>query len=389
MSDSHPSLKDSETKVNIEPSDIDNDGREVAAARSVKKGALLVLLLIMTSLLWYLVSDRLAPYTKQARVQGYVVGVAPKVGGLVQQVFVKNNQEVNTGDLLFTIDSSQYEIALSKARSDLEKANRQVEAGNANIDAAKANLVASQANEVKAQQDLSRLTRLHTEDPGTISVRRIEVSQASLKQAVASVDAAKANIAQAIENNGGSDKANNAILISAQTAVNKAKLDLKNTEVIASSKGVITDLKADIGQYANVGNAVMTLVAIHDVWITAEFTENNLGHLKAGSPVEILLDVLPGEVFTGKISSIGIGVNTASKQKPGVLPTIDNDRDWLRQSQRFPVIVSFDVEQSTSLRNHLRVGAQASVVAYTPDTPVIKWLAEVYIRLMSMLSYAY
>jgi multidrug resistance efflux pump len=363
--------------------------QEDESAAPVKRGGLIIFVIILTSLTWYLVSDRFSPYTSQARVQGYVVGVAPKVSGLVTGIHVKDNQEVAAEQLLFEIDTSQYEIALNKARSDLESAQRQLSAGDASVSSAQANLLSARANEVKARQDLSRLARLHKDDPGTISVRRLEVSQATLEQAQAGVTAAQAAIEQAIEQKGGDDDANNAFLKSAQAAVDKAELDLGNTRVISSSRGVISNLIVDVGQYATAGSPVMTLVAIRDVWIRAEYTENNLGHLKVGGPVEILFDVLPGQVFSGEIRSIGRGISSGEDQAPGSLPTIDNDRDWLRQSQRFPVLISFDINQQPELRRQLRVGGQASVVAYTEGHDLIRWLAEKYIRFMSWLSYAY
>jgi multidrug resistance efflux pump len=358
-------------------------------AASVSRGTLLIGLLILLSLAWYLFADRFTPYTTQARVQGYVIGVAPKVAGLVTQVWVENNQEVEAGQPLFEIDPSQYRIALNKAKSDLEQARRQVEAGSAGVESARANLRAALANRQKAQQDLTRLERLHREDPGTISVRRLEVSRASLKQAQAQVAAAEAEIQRAIEQKGGDDEANNAILKSAQSAVAKAELDLANTVVKASSRGLITDLRADVGQYAGTGSPVMTLVAIRDVWINAEFTENNLGHLREGSPVEILFDALPGRVFAGRVRSIGLGVSVGQAPPPGTLPTIQNSRDWLRQAQRFPVIIGFDVAQDAALRRQLRVGGQASVIAYSEGHSVLRLLGEAYIRVMSWLSYAY
>ena len=360
-----------------------------AAASSVKKGTLVVLVLILLSLLWYLFSDRFTPYTTQARVQGYVVGVAPKVAGLVTRVWVKNNQEVEQGQPLFEIDSSQYRIALDKAQSELERAQRQVDAGGAGVESARANLRAATANELKARQDLTRLERLHKEDPGTISVRRLEVSRASLDQARAQVSAAEAEIQRAIENMGGDEEENNAILKSALAALDKAKLDLTNTVVRASSRGVVTDLRTDVGQYAGTGSPVLTLVAIHDVWINAEFTENNLGHLRVGSPVEILFDVLPGRVFDGRVRSIGLGISTGQSPPPGTLPTIQNSRDWLRQAQRFPVVVEFDVDQDEALPRQLRVGGQAAVIAYTEGHGFLRLLGELYIRFMSWLSYAY
>ncbi|MGD2137814.1 MAG: HlyD family secretion protein [Gammaproteobacteria bacterium] len=359
------------------------------AAVSVRKGGLAIGLVILLSLAWYLLADRFTPYTSQARVQGYVVGVAPKVAGLVTRVWVRNNQEVETGQPLFEIDPSQYRIALDKARSDLESARRQVDAGSAAVESARASLRAALANELKAQQDATRLERLHREDPGTISVRRLEISRASLDQAKASVAAAEADIQRAIEQKGGDDEENNAILKSAQSAVAKAELDLANTVVTASSRGVITDLRADVGQYAGTGSPVMTLIAIHDVWINAEFTENNLGHLHPGSPVEILFDAVPARVFDGEVRSIGLGVSEGQAPPPGTLPTVQNERDWLRQSQRFPVVIGFDIDQREGLHRQLRVGGQASVIAYSEGHGLLKLLGKAYIRLMSLLSLAY
>lgn len=361
------------------------------AAQSVKKGGAIVGVLIVLSFIWYLMADRFTPYTSQARIEAYVVGVAPKVGGEVTQVWIKNNQLVEKGQPLYEIDPVNYEIALNKAQVDLENATRQVGAGSAAVEMARANLAASQANALKAEQDYSRLKRLYDEDPGTISVRRLEVAKASLDQARASVVARKADIERAIEQKGGEDDSDNSILKNAMVALNKAKLDLEHTVVKAPSKGIITDLSADVGQFSGVGKPVMTLIAIHDVWVNAEFTENNLGNLEAGSEVELTFDSMPGRVFDGVIRSIGLGVSTgAGKSKQaGNLPSISNDRDWLRQAQRFPVIIEFPIDQHEALRHNLRVGGQASVIAYSEESSLLKVLGMAYIRLMSLLSYAY
>ena len=116
------------------------DARPADPAASVKRGGRAIAAIIIASLAWYLLADRFTPYTSQARLQGYVVGVAPKVAGLVTKVWVKNNQEVAKGQPLFEIDPSQYLIALSKAQSDLESARRQIGAGSAAVEAARANL---------------------------------------------------------------------------------------------------------------------------------------------------------------------------------------------------------------------------------------------------------
>jgi multidrug resistance efflux pump len=363
------------------------DGQEAATA--VKRGGMVVAAVIVLSLLWYLASDRFAPYTTQARVDGYVIGVAPQVAGLVTDVWVRNNQSVEEGDRLFQIDPSQYEIALMKAQSDYENTVRQVEAGDATVAASRANLAAALANLDKAQKDTRRLRRLREEDQGTISARRLEVSEASLDQAKAGVAAAEADIKRAIESKGGDSEAENTLLKIARSAVEKAQLDLDRTVVKASSGGIITDLRADVGQFAGAGQAVMTLIAVHDLWVHAEYTENNLGHLKQGTPVEILFDVLPGQVFEGRVRSIGLGVGSSQPPPPGTLPTIENQRDWLRQAQRFPVQVEFAVSQAPELAQNLRIGGQASVVAYTEEAWLTALLGKLYIRVMSLLAYAY
>lgn len=373
-----------------EPSaDADEQPTPEDGAAAARKGGLAVIVVIVLSLLWYLMADRFTPFTSQARIEGYVVGVAPKVAGLVTDVWVTNNQEVEEGQRLFQIDRSQYEIALAKARSDLENTRRQVEAGDAAVEAARASLRAAQANEVKAQKDLTRLQRLYEEDPGTISVRRLEISQASLDQATARVAAARADIRRAIEQMGGESEDDNALLKAARSAVDKAELDLANTVVTASSRGLITDLRADVGQYAGTGAPVMTLIAIHDLWINAEFTENNLGHVEAGTPVEIIFDSIPGAVFEGEVRSVGVGVSSGQSTPPGTLPTIQNSRDWLRQSQRFPVIVEFSVRQDADLSGNLRLGGQVSVIAYSEGHWFLRMLGKLYMRIMSWLSYAY
>jgi multidrug resistance efflux pump len=362
---------------------------EQAAATSVKKGVLFVLLLILLSLVWYLLADRFTPYTSQARVQGFVVGVAPKVAGLVTNVWVKNNQQVEEGERLFEIDSSQYEIALKRAESDLQNTRSQVDAGSAGVESARASLRSARANQLKAQQDATRQERLYREDSGTISVRRLELARATLEQAKASVQAAEAEVQRAIEQKGGEDE-DNAKLKSAMSAVEKAQLDLSNTIVKAASRGVITDLRADVGQYANAGAPVMTLIAIQDVWVDAKLTENNLAHLRVGSPVELALDSLPGHVFDGRIRSIGLGVSDGqAPPPPGQLPTIQNNRDWLRQAQRFPVIIEFEPGQAEQLRDNVRIGGQVDVMAFSEGHGFLKLLGQAYIRLMSWFSYAY
>lgn len=364
------------------------DEENRSAESSVKKGSAGVLILILVSLAWYLASDRYTPYTQQARIQGFVVGVAPKVSGLVTSVHVRNNQTVNAGEPLFEIDRSSYEIALKRASSDLENTRKQVSAGAASVETARANLLAAQANEERAEKDAIRQERLYSEDEGTISLRRLEMARASYEQARAKVTAAESEVQRAIEQMGGEGE-NNAMLKTAESAVEQAELDLGNTTVIASTDGVITDLRAEVGQYAAAGNPVMTLIAIDDIWIMADFTENNLGHMRVDTPVEVVIDSMPGEVFSGSVRSIGLGISAGQPPPPGSLPSIDNNRDWLRQAQRYPVMIQFDKGELERLRENIRIGGQAEVIVYTEESHFLKLIGKLFIRVMSWFSYAY
>jgi len=354
----------------------------------VKIGSVGIMLVIILSLTWYLAADRFTPYTQQARVQGFVIGVAPKVGGVVTRVWVKNDEIVTVDQSLFEIDRSQYEIALKRAESDLQNTISQIGAGTAGVESAKANLLAARANETKAEQDARRQERLYKEDKGSISVRRLETSRSTLAQARAKVLVARAEIQRAIEQKGGEGE-DNAKLKSALSAVEKATLDLENTVVRASANGMVTDLRADVGLFSGAGSPVLTLIAIQDFWIRAEFTENNLGHMRVGTPVDLVIDALPGKVFGGKVTSIGLGVAAGQPPPAGTLPTIENNRDWLRQSQRYPVIINIDEDQREQLRGHVRIGGQVEVMAYTEEAGLLKTIGKWYMRVMSWFSYAY
>jgi multidrug resistance efflux pump len=128
-------------------------------------------------------------------------------------------------------------------------------------------------------------------------------------------------------------------------------------------------------------------VASHDVWIRADFTENNLGNIKPGDAVEIVFDALPGAVIKGKIRTTGFGVNVDSAPL-GSLPTIDNDRQWLRDAQRFSVLIDFELPNAED-RGGLRVGAQASVIVYADSGWIMTLLAKIKMRLVSIFTYAY
>ena len=210
------------------------------------------------------------------------------------------------------------------------------------MDAATASLEAAKAALVRATQNEARLERIEADSPGAISQRLLETATASRSEAEAQVAAAKANLQKSVEALGPRDDSNPQLL-AARAALDKAKLDLQDTRIVAPNDGLVTDLRVDAGNFAATGQPLMTFVAVHQMWVEANLTENNLGHVKPGDAVDLVLDVWPDKTLRGHVRNVTFGVTAAeSTSKPGTLPTVQNARDWLRNAQRFPVLIDFD-----------------------------------------------
>jgi multidrug resistance efflux pump len=354
---------------------------------ATRVGSGIVVGLIAVTLVLYFVGDRLTPYTSQARIQAFIVPVAAEVSGKVQRVHVKNNDEVQAGQLLFEIDPGTYEIALARSRADYEATRLSVNASVANVEAASASHRVAIANRDLAEKDASRLEKLYEEDSGAISLRRLEIAQSTRDEAGSKVQRAEADVRQAQEA-AGEPGADNAKLQGARAAVAKAELDLANTRVIAPARGQVTDLRVDVGHFAQTGAPVLTLIAVHDLWVSADMTENNLGNIDPGDAAAVVLDVLPGTVLKGRVRSVGGGVSSGQNSAPGSLPTVQNNKDWLRAAQRIPVVIEFDPAEAQHLQE-ARIGGQADVLVYSGDNGLMNVLGAFYIRIMSWLSYLY
>jgi len=352
----------------------------------VRKWTLIVLGACVVLMFWYLVSDRVTPYTTQARVHALVVPVASQVSGIVVDVFVDNNEYVEAGQELFRIDPDTYQLAVETAQANMKSARQAAGVSGAGVDAALASVESARASVVRSDQDAVRLRRIKAEDPGAISDRRLEQAEASVAVTTAQFAAAEANLEKARQDLGDTGDQNSRIL-QAQAALDQAQLDLSRTTIRAASDGLLTDVRLDRGNFASAGAPQMTFIGVHNIWIQADFTENNLGHIDPGDPVEIVFDALPGRVLSGRIRNTGFGVDIAAAPL-GSLPTVDNSRQWLRDAQRFPVQIEFQLSNEED-RLSVRVGAQASVMAYTGNNWLFNAAGRIYIRIVSILTYAF
>ena len=173
---------------------------------------------------------------------------------------------------------------------------------------------------------------------------------------------------------------------SALAQLEKAQIDLSRATILAPSHGGITNLKIDVGHFASVGAPLMTFIEIDNIWIKANLRENSIANIKIGTPVDVIFDSAPGKVFQGSVSSMGFAVSHEKGGAIGDLESIESSAGWLRDAQRFPVYVTFDIE---STRGLLRVGGQADVQFYSTDNGLINTLGWMWIRILSWLSFVY
>ncbi|MEH6651338.1 MAG: HlyD family secretion protein [Motiliproteus sp.] len=332
----------------------------------------------------YLVTDRLAPWTDQARIKTYVVPIVPQVAGNVVEINVEKDQSVKAGDILFKIDPSDYQLALEIAESNLELAGQEIKASTASVATSQAKLTEARINLDYVNTQSRRVFEL--EKSRVLSVSDGDKARAAIKQAKTQVDSARAELEKTKQQLGRAGDSNPKIR-SALIALKKAQIDLARTSVRAPTNGGVTNLVINEGQYASVGTPLITFVDFGSVWINADFRENSIANIKIGDPVDLALDVAPGRIFEGTVSSIGFAVEDSTTSAAGQLATVEGKTGWLRDSQRFPVQIKFkDGEHPNKL---LRVGGQVDAQVYTTGNIVINAVGWAWIRFLTWSSYVY
>lgn len=356
---------------------------KTARPNPVGRLTLAVLSLCVVIFVYGLFADRLAPYTPQAVVQAYVVGIAPEVAGRVVEVDVEDNQRVAAGQRLFRIDSEPYRIAVEQAEAKLAAVGQSVGASTASVATAEAALAEANARAVNVREQARRVFELVKKQ--VYAAARADQATAQLKEAEASVQQATSELERARQNLGprGQD---NPQLREAMAVLQQARLNLVRTQIYAPADGLVTNLQLTIGQYASPGQAIMTFIDLGDYWISAAFRENSLGRITPGDRAEIVFDALPGRTFPAIVDNIGWGVARSGQTGPGgEMPTISNEKGWIRDPQRFPVRLT--VETSTVPKG-IRYNSQANVIVYADDNPVTRAIGWLWIRLVSILTYA-
>ncbi|WP_069266025.1 HlyD family secretion protein [Paraburkholderia nodosa] len=337
-------------------------GRDVpdaaaAPARSGAKRTLLILLglaALIAAAVWlghWWVVGRFIESTDDAYLQADSVTIAPKVSGYVTDVYVADNQAVKVGDPLVKLDARQYQVALDQAQATVDARTADIEHAQAQIEQQRANVAQAQAQQEVAQVSLrhandevaryaplaatgaettERLAELKSErdkaqatlaaDAAAVTSARSQISalNAQLSQARAQLEAARANAAQ-------------------------SQLDLDNTVVKSALAGRVGDRTVRVGQYVQPGTRMLTVVPVERTYLTANFKETQIGRMRAGQPVELHVDALPGHTLHGVVDSFSPGTGAQF----ALLPPENATGNFTKIVQRVPVRIRLDTGPET------------------------------------------
>jgi membrane fusion protein, multidrug efflux system len=274
------------------------------------------------------------PRTDDAYVRPNVVGVAPHVSGPITELPVQDNQHVKPGQLLFVVDPRPYQSAADKAEADLALTNLQISGLNDAIHAARSRQVQLQADAAYDKQYLERIEPLL--ERHFVTANDVFNARSRLDAAEAAVASAASDVSKA-QNDLGQYGTINARRKAAEAALYDARLNVQYCYVRAPFDAYVTNLNIAVGQYANEGREVMSLVDNRIWYVLANFRENFLGYIRPGMSAEVYLLSYPNKLFHGRVQGVGWALYQDNGATVAGLPQVEATLNWVRLSQRFPV----------------------------------------------------
>jgi membrane fusion protein, multidrug efflux system len=277
-----------------------------------------VILLLTGVLIWWLIARNYED-TDDAFIDTHIVHVSPQIAGQVVQIAVNDNQLVRRGQLLVQIDPRDPIAKLNQAKAQLAAAVTQVAQAEATEKGA-------EAQAQNASADLARYRYLQRIAPSAVAQEQIDQATASARSAAAQRDAAAAQIANA----------------QAQINLNKAEiaqaqLNLGYTRITAPIDGHVAQRSVALGNYVTPGQELLAIVPLK-VWVTANFKETQLTHMRVGQRVSVTIDACPSQDIRGHVDSIQRGAGQAF----GILPPENATGNYVKVVQRVPVKILLD-----------------------------------------------
>jgi len=295
---------------------------------------LVPLLLVVAGLYAWLTSGQ-SVETDNAYVKQDITAISTQVNGPVAAVYVRENQHVNKGDLLYRVDPRSFVVALHAAEAQLAAARLQTNELKVEAAGTTGDIVAANANLQIAQRALERQSAL-LKDGFTTRARyddaynEVAKARAQLYEAQAKANNANAAIAPA---------GNQPQIAAAMAAVEKARLDLARTEIRSPISGTVAmSERLLVGQSAITGVAMLSIVSDAQAWVEANFKEGDLARMAVGQPATVKFDAYPGLKLKAHVASIGSGTGSEFS----VLPAQNANGNWVKVTQRVPVRIAFD-----------------------------------------------
>ncbi|PPQ37923.1 membrane fusion protein, multidrug efflux system [Rhodoblastus acidophilus] len=336
-----------QTDAGAAPSDHDDKpGRGFVRRRPVASafGALLIVGALGAGYLWWDESSHFQS-TDDAFIASRPVALAPKVSGYVTEVPVTDNEHLGKGAVIARIDPRDYRVALEQAeaqvgaaQANIKNIDAQIAVQQAQIAANEAQVDQAQATLVFARQQSARYEQLAQRGAGSVqNAQQFNAQsaqqQAALKTAQAGVEVAR----RQVESLRAQRLSAQASLAQAQAQADQARLNLSYTTVAAAEPGRVVNLTAEPGEFAATG-ANLAMFVPDEIWVTANFKENQLDAMRAGQKATFEIDAYPGRTITGHVESIQPGSGTAFS----LLPAQNATGNYVKIVQRVPVKIVID-----------------------------------------------
>ncbi|GAC14026.1 HlyD family secretion protein [Aliiglaciecola lipolytica] len=352
---------------------------------SPKKVVLVTVVILVSFIVIFAMSDAYTPSSSKGVVSANVVELSPRVSGNVNIIHVTDNAVVDAGEPLFTIDSYPYELAVKSAEANLSVVLQNLDSSSASIAAAQASVTQARVSRDNARTEQQRVERL--EQSGLIPKADADNARAKTQDAIARFNTAQANLASAVAALGPAGE-DNPQFEAASAKLAAAQYDLASTTITAPHKGVITNLNLSTGQYVGAGQPALTFIDAQSVWITLELRENQLRHVNTGDMASVLFDALPGQIFEAKVTSVAWGISIGKQTQDG-LAVSQVDNRWFEPARRIPI----KIELSGGMDNwprEVKVGGQVHAIIYAKESGnPVGWLGALLQRLRSLSSYLY
>ena len=309
---------------------------------------------------YWLLHGRWHETTDDAYVGGNLVQITPQVAGTVLAIHADDTDYVKSGQTLVSLDKADARVVLDQAEAQLAKTVRSVRNLRATSTEGEANVTMRRAELRKAEQDLAR--RRSVEASGAVSGEELQHAIDAVNSARAALQAAEQQLAAQRAMVDRTEVHDHPDVLAAAARVREAYLGLSRTELPAPTAGFVARRSVQIGQRVAPGSVLMTVAPLEDVWVDANFKENQLAHLRPGQPVTLEADAYGGAVaFHGRVAGFSAGTGSAF----ALLPAQNASGNWIKVVQRVPVRIALDRKE---LAEHpLQIGLSMKVDVDTHD----------------------